>query len=102
MAINATPDPVAPSAPTAPHRDLQADARESLCGVQKLLDRLGIRARRTCVPKLGTNPADDVSGPLTESESDQEKSPAVQGFSKVERAGLEPATPSLQSWCSPN
>ena len=21
---------------------------------------------------------------------------------KVERAGLEPATPSLQSWCSPN
>ena len=23
-------------------------------------------------------------------------------FSGMERAGLEPATPSLQSWCSPN
>jgi hypothetical protein len=28
--------------------------------------------------------------------------PRLQGFQAMERAGLEPATPSLQSWCSPN
>ena len=30
------------------------------------------------------------------------RKPARAGLSKMERAGLEPATPSLQSWCSPN
>jgi hypothetical protein len=30
------------------------------------------------------------------------KSYSVQRFRLMERAGLEPATPSLQSWCSPN
>jgi hypothetical protein len=30
------------------------------------------------------------------------KPPHYQGFSEVERTGIEPVTPSLQSWCSPS
>ena len=46
--------------------------------------------------QMGTNvTVADVTTAI-EAEPDQEKSPVVQGFSGMERAGLEPATPSLQ------
>ena len=35
-------------------------------------------------------------------ETPDEKAPPQQGFSEVGGTGLEPVTPSLSSWCSPN
>jgi len=52
--------------------------------------------------QLGTNPVETAPEPLVAAMLDHEKTPPERGFREVGATGLEPVTPSLSSWCSPN
>ena len=74
-------------------------------GVTKRRERLTVAERRAYDQAvewalMGTGEQIPLPAPVVA--TGPETSPALTGFQGMERAGLEPATPSLQSWCSPN
>ena len=81
-------------------------AREKAVGVRDRGSRGPDSEARSRAGAVGAWSPEHASTGITPVDIEITRGPAMNGlpkpFREVERAGLEPATPSLQSWCSPN